>query len=84
MVEAGKQNNKKLVENTPDTSFEVAINRDEFAELTNRKLRRMAEPHLRPHKVKGRVYYTYVRGTDKEIYLGDANAILRAVRAFKE
>lgn len=47
---------------------------------TNKPIRRITDPHLRPHKVKGRLYYSYCRGTDVEIYLGSADAILKAVK----
>lgn len=40
----------------------------------------VTEPHIRPHKVKGRIYYSYYNGTDKEIYLGTADRILQAVK----
>lgn len=42
-------------------------------------IKRMADPHLSSHKIKGVLYYTYRRGVDKEIYLGTADAILVAV-----
>jgi len=75
-----KANNKereKLVNNIPPDSLEVRIPEKG---LTNRPIRRITVPYLRAHKVKGRLYYTYCRGTDKEIYLGDADSILRAVK----
>ena len=43
------------------------------------RIRRIALPYIRAHKVKGRTFYTYTRGTDREIYLGTADAILEAV-----
>jgi hypothetical protein len=42
---------------------------------------RHKEPaHIRGHLVKGKVYYYYLRGTDREIYLGSADSILKAVK----
>lgn len=48
--------------------------------LTKKRIRRIADPHVRAHKVKGRNYYYFCRGTDPEIYLGTAEAILLAVK----
>ena len=50
-------------------------------ESTNDKkprIRYVAEPHIRSHKIKGKLYYYYCHGTDREIYLGTADAILQA------
>src|SRR4030042_4419607 len=33
------------------------------------RIRRIADPHIRGHQVKGHIYYYYVRGADREIYL---------------
>lgn len=43
----------------------------------------VAEPHIRPHTIKGRTYYTYCHGAGPEIYLGTADAILKAVKGGK-
>ncbi len=59
--------------------------RSEMA-LTNKRAyrkRKLAGAHIRAHNVKGKLYYYYVRGTDKEVYLGDAAAVLRAVKKGK-
>lgn len=41
----------------------------------------IAEPRIQEHVRKGRrPFYTYRRGADSEIYLGDAEAILRKVK----
>jgi hypothetical protein len=45
--------------------------------LTKKRVRRIADPHIRKHKVKGKEYYYFCRGIDKEIYLGDAERLLR-------
>lgn len=42
--------------------------------MTNR-----AEPYIRGHRVKGKTYYYFVEG-DREVYLGTARAILKAVK----
>lgn len=75
VTEAEKRELEKLVEDMPVGSFGIPLPRKR---LTNK--RKTAEPHLRPHKVKGRTYYTYCRGIDKEVYLGDADSILQAVK----
>ena len=71
---------EKLVDVSPPATPDIPI--PKLPRLT-KKIRRVAEPHIRGHKVKGRNYYYYVRGTDPEIYLGDADTILRAVRESK-
>lgn len=43
------------------------------------RVRRIAEPHLEPRRVHGRVYWYYRRGVDPPVYLGTADAILKAV-----
>ena len=77
---AKMNNTEKLVDVKPPTTPDLTI--PKIPRLT-KKIRRVAEPHIRGHKVKGRNYYYYVRGTDPEIYLGDADTILRAVRESK-
>ena len=50
--------------------------------------RPLAEAHIaeRTRKAKGKVYryYNYCRGTDKEVYLGNADSILEAVKGRKK
>lgn len=75
----GTQESKKLVEvvEKPIVGF------DNFPPTTKKRayrIRRLADPHIRSKKIKGRLFYYYVRGTDKEIYLGSADTILRAVK----
>ena len=66
---------EKLVENAENLLIEKVVN----IKSTNKRITRQAEPHIRPHKVKGRLYYTYCRGMDKEAYLGTPEFILEAV-----
>ena len=73
IAETGNKGNKKLVENRGSAR---RGGNGRSKRLTNR----LAEPHIRAHEVKGKRYYYYVRGTDREIYLGTANAILEAVK----
>ena len=56
-----------------------SLNIEDLLELvsTNKRVTRVTEPHLRSHKVKGKLYYYYCRGNDPEIYLGSADSILR-------
>ena len=72
---------EKLVEDIPPASLDIPIPR---TGLTKKRTRQLAPPRIREHVIekKGRkyYYYCYCRGTDKEIYLGDADAILRAVK----
>lgn len=48
-----------------------------------KRIRRIADPHIEPYRVHGEIYYRYRRGTDRPIYLGTADSILRAVREKK-
>ncbi len=77
VVKAENQDLKKLVEEIPPASLNVPLPQ---RRSTKKRVRRIAEPHIRSHRVKGHVYYTHCRGTDKEIYLGDADAILKAAK----
>lgn len=74
---AEKEDRKKLVDND---SLSVAGLMAQARGPTKKRIWRTADPHIRRHLVKGRTYYTYCRGTDREIYLGDADDILRAVK----
>ena len=75
---------EKLVEDIPLSSLDVTVPKIPPTKKRAYRIRRIAEPHIRGHKVKGRTYYTYCRGTDQEIYLGSANAILKAVHNAKQ
>lgn len=68
---------EKLVDNVPLVSYDISVPQ---RLPTKKRIRRIADPHIRAHQVKGKQYYYYCRGTDKEIYLGDAETILRKVR----
>jgi len=76
---ASKAEQEKLVTTEVDDSLKVDELLRQAQALTNKRIHRITEPHLRPHQVKGRTYYYYCRGTDKEIYLGTADHILEAV-----
>ncbi|OGN90757.1 MAG: hypothetical protein A2Z70_01375 [Chloroflexi bacterium RBG_13_48_17] len=71
----------KLVEQKVGVS--LALPGPKRRSTKKRAHRRLAEPHLRKHQVKGKTYYYYCRGADREIYLGDAGTILMAVAAAK-
>jgi len=77
ITKTGKPDIEKLVEEIPLISYDIAVPK---TPPTKKRIRRIADPHIRGKKVKGHVYYYYCRGIDKEKYLGDADAILRAVR----
>ena len=79
MFEAKDTTLEKLVEDTPLVSLDIPVPKTPLTKKHSR-IRRIAYPHIRGHQVKGHVYYFYVRGTDKEVYLGDADSILRAVK----
>lgn len=68
---------EKLVEDTTLVSLDIPVPQKP---LTKKRIRRIAEPHIRGHQVKGRVYYYYCRGTDREVYLGHADVILKAIK----
>ena len=74
---------EKLVENTSGVTLEITDMPTAPRNMTKKQLRRIAGPRIRAHKVKGRQYYYYVRGTDKEIYLGSADSILRQIMAIR-
>ena len=71
-------NEKKLVQNTPAITLERVKIKARVARRT--KLR----GQIRPHAVNGKIYYSYRRGTDKEIYLGSAENILQAMTRMGE
>jgi hypothetical protein len=81
IIETAKTDIEKLVEDIPIVSLDIPIHKKP---PTKKRIRRIAEPHIRGHQVKGRVYYYYVRGMDKEVYLGNADAILQALNGGKK
>ena len=74
----------KLVDILGEMSLDLPVIMGRGPAPTNqqaqKRITRVTEPHLRPHKVKGKLYYHYCRGTDPEIYLGSADSILKAVK----
>lgn len=50
---------------------------------TTIKITRQTVPYLRPHRVKGRVYYCWHDGRRPEVYLGTADYIKDCVLAAK-
>lgn len=75
-VEANENQDENLVD-------ELSLDRLPSKGPKRGRLKRVVEPHLRPHKSNGKLYYYYCRGAYQEIYLGDADTILKAVRAYK-
>lgn len=74
-IKANKGDSEKVSQKEDLLSLENLPARPYLKKLTNSKW-----PYLRPHDVKGRLYYSYCRGSEKEIYLGSADAILKAVK----
>lgn len=78
---------KKLVKTGPGVEAKESFHDERILTTTNRPrgytMLPRAAPHIRKHEVKGRVYYCYVRGTDREIYLGSADIILKAVQDYR-
>ena len=70
----------KLVEDAPLVSYEIPV---PAATSTKKRIRRIADPHIRHKTIKGRNYYYYCRGEDREIYLGTADSVLAAVMTAK-
>jgi hypothetical protein len=68
---------EKLVQDTPIVSLDIPVSK---TPRTKKRIRRIADPHLEGRKINGSLYYYYRRGIDKPIYLGSADAILRAVK----
>jgi hypothetical protein len=83
-IKAKSNDPKKLVGDVPRVSYDMSMPGAAPTKKRAYKIRRLAEPHLRKHVVKGKVYYTYCRGIDREIYLGDAEAILKAIQKTRE
>ena len=77
--EANNIDIEKLVDNIPLVSLDVPVPQKPLTKKRSR-IRRIADPHIRGHQVKGKTYYFFCRGVDKEIYLGDAVTILKAVK----
>jgi len=50
---------EELVEDIPTVSFDVSVSEAPPTKKRAYRIRRIAEPHIRGHKVKGRTYYTY-------------------------
>ena len=70
---------EKLVNDTPLVSLDIPLPERTLTKKRIYRIRRIAEPHIRAHMSKGRPYYYYLRGKDKEEYLGDADYILSLV-----
>jgi hypothetical protein len=75
-IKANIQDPGNLVEDMPVVSLDIQVPKKNS---TKKRIRRIAEPHIRSHQVNGYLYYYYVRGEDREIYLGSADTILKAV-----
>jgi len=71
---------EKLVKKTDDLSFDLSLSDLRAPRPTNRK---KTPGYIRRHRVKGRTYYTYCRGYEREIYLGSAETILEVVQEGK-
>ena len=68
---------EKLVQQKPSLSLDMLPVR---TDRTNSTLGRPpAAPYLKVHVVKGKNYYSYCHGSRKQIYLGSADKILKAV-----
>jgi hypothetical protein len=75
---SGNTNNKKLVQKGVPASLTQS---DILPARTNKQSRkRLVRGRIKGHRVKGKNYYSYARSDDKEIYLGSAEAILKAVK----
>lgn len=72
---AGEAKNKKAKKVSQDG---LSIRREKRP--PGQPVRKLARGHIQQHTKNGVFYYTYRRGTDKEIYLGTAEAILKAVK----
>ena len=80
-VKANEKIDEKLVKNDvlSNLSFE-ALSR-QARELTKKRIRREKIPRIREHKYHGYIYYQFYQGPSvKEIYLGTAKSIFRAVK----
>lgn len=82
-TEIDNRADKNLVEGTGVDSFGHDGSKSPSTKKRSYRIRRIADPHIRAHMSNGRPYYYYCRGTDKEIYMGDADTILQAVKGNK-
>jgi len=81
-----KANNWELQE-LVDNGLSVKANLEAVIKAAKRptnRISRVREPHIIKKNRGGQEYYTYCRGTDRELYLGDADRILQAVLDFNE
>lgn len=76
-VEVKKAKGKKLVK-------VKGFTRHGIRHAKSTRLIRIAEPHIRHHKVNGKLFYYYCRGIDPEEYLGTADFIRDAVYAMRD
>ena len=76
--ERDKGNDKKLVQKGVSASLKLS---GVLPARTNKQSRkRIVRGRIKEHRVKGKNYYTYAKQSEKEIYLGSAEAILKAVK----
>jgi hypothetical protein len=66
---------EKLVENMPLASLDILAPK---TSSTKKRIRRITDPYIRRKMVNGYPYYYFVRG-EREIYLGSAVSILKAI-----
>lgn len=78
----GKDKNKMLSQQDVMSRYNIPTR---SRRRDNKHVHYQADPHIQYHKgARGSPFYTYRRGEDKEIYLGTAETILRAVTFYRE
>lgn len=82
--ESERKNLEKLVQDIPVISLDVPVPERPCTKKRAYKARKKAKAHIEPRTSNGQTYYWYRRGTDKPIYLGSAETILKAVTGQKE
>lgn len=80
VVERGIKDGEKLLQDGPLVSYGRTTRK---RSRNKNRVQNLANPHIERRLVSGRAYYYYRRGTDKPVYLGTADAILKAVHQAK-
>ena len=74
---------EKLVNSIPLATREPGVEKLASSNKRSYRKRKIAPAHIRAKLIKDRTYYYYCRGIDKEVYLGSADLILKAVKRIR-
>lgn len=79
-VTCDETDKEKLSQNGTGVSFGSEASIDAGITKTKKGSKQFAKPYIKARKVKGHTYYYYCHGKEREMYLGTADAILKAVK----